>query len=134
MALLGLNGNADSSNLNYHKFERWVNASLKKGVPSQVCAFCFNLYEDVPDSRYSVEIVGTSSFDKDDSDWACDEVFTNRENPLKWKSQKPWDEVLIDVEGLIRKYLQHGKYSQLLRSKKGIGCGFVEGDVEILFP
>lgn len=134
LALLGLSGNADSSNLNYRKFERWVNASLEKGVPSQVCAFCFNLYEDVPDGRYSVEIVGASSFDKDDSDWACDEVFTNRENPLRWTTSKSWDKVQLDVEVLIRKYLQHGKYAQLLRSKKGVACGFVEGELELILP
>ena len=27
-------------------------------------------------------------------DWACDEVFDNREQPLKWSSRQSWEKIL----------------------------------------
>lgn len=53
--------------------------ALKK-LPSDVEAISFNLYEDNGD-KWSVELVGTSTFDENNSDWACNEVYTTRENP-----------------------------------------------------
>ena len=76
-----------SPDLSYKEFEKWVDSSLNTELPKDVVAFCFNLYDD-GNGQWSVELVGTSSFDKDDSDWACNEVFDTRNNPLKWKSKK----------------------------------------------
>ena len=39
--------------------------------------FFFNIYED-GGNTFSIELIGAGSFDKGNSDWACDEVFTNR--------------------------------------------------------
>ena len=52
--------------------------------------------------QWSAEIIGAASFDPKDSDWACDEVF------------------------------EKGKYASLLRSKQGLGLGFVDGDLILL--
>ena len=129
MCLLGIFGN---KGLQYSTFEKWVDETLSVGVPDEVVAFCFNLYDD-GDGNWSAEIIGAGSFDKDNSDWACDEVFTNRKNPIRWKSNKSWEKVLSSFQAVLNIYLQQGKYASLLLEKQGLGFGFVDGDL-ILIP
>ncbi|RGF25674.1 hypothetical protein DW081_17390, partial [Clostridium sp. AF46-9NS] len=59
-------------------FFEWLDLILKNELNSEIKAINFNLYEDT-DNKWSVELVGTFSFDKDNDDWACDEVFTTRD-------------------------------------------------------
>lgn len=76
----------------YHKIETWLNDVLEHKAPPKIPpvirAFCFNLYEDSNDG-WSMELVGTESFDPDDEDWACDEItdFGTREEPLSWEKR-----------------------------------------------
>ena len=65
-------------------------------------------------------------------DWACDEVFDNREQPLKWSSRQSWEKILAQMESYLKKYLKKVKYASLLRSKQGLGLGFVDGDLILL--
>ena len=60
-------------------FYNWLEDALKK-LPGNVEAINFNLYDD-GDNKWSVELVGSSTFDENNSDWACNEVYTTRENP-----------------------------------------------------
>ena len=64
----------------YDEFESWMNNVFQNDISDEVCAINFNIYEDA-DGRWSLEVVGTSSFDENDEDWACDEVtdFNTRE-------------------------------------------------------
>ena len=125
------------TNLEYKDFEKWVDAALSVELPANIEAFCFNLYEDFnpyDDGKklYSVEIIGSPSFDETDEDWACDEVFNNRAYPLCWKSDKSWEGVLEEMRGHVWRYLREGKYASLLRSKQAVAIGFVDGDLELL--
>ena len=58
-------------------FESWLSNSLSQEIPDSVRAFSFNLYEPalVDDVKFGVELIGAESFNEDDSDWACDEVW-----------------------------------------------------------
>ena len=120
-----------SSDLSYKEFEKWVDSSLNTELPENVVAFCFNLYDD-GNGQWSVELVGTSSFDKDDSDWACNEVFDTRNNPLKWKSKESWKKVLSSVRSHLETYMKNGKHASMLSSQQGIALGFVDGELIIL--
>lgn len=120
-----------SPDLSYKEFEKWVDCSLNTELPKDVVAFCFNLYDD-GNGQWSVELVGTSSFDKDDSDWACDEVFDTRNNPLKWKSKESWKKVLSSVRSHLETYMKNGKHASMLSSQQGIALGFVDGELIIL--
>ena len=40
-----------------------------------------------------------------------------------------WEEVQTKVESYLKTYLSQGKHRDILRSKKGIGLGFVDGDL-----
>lgn len=114
--------------LTYEMLSEWVDKTLDEATREGVVAYCFNVYDDGND-RWSVELVGAGSFDKNDSDWACDEVCVNRDNPLMWKCGESWDAVLAQVRDVVLRYLNEGKYSQLLRQSKGVAVGFVDGDL-----
>lgn len=123
----------NNKSLPYSDFEKWLDEILsnEKELSDDIVAFCFNLYEDA-DDKWSVELVGTGSFDKEDSDWPCYEVFTTRESPLTWKERMTWKDCLHVVETHLSNYLQNGKYSKLLLSKQGVGYGFVDGDLFLI--
>ncbi len=136
--IVGKNDSSKESSVNLDKdivsmdFTKWINSILDKPLPSEVVAINFNLYED-ENNKWSMEFVGASSFDVDDSDWACDEVFVTRENPLEWIQEASWEAILMDMSNEISEYLENGKYADKLKSYVGIGVGFVDGDIEILY-
>ena len=118
----------------YNKIEEWINNVLEQEIPPETAAFCFNLYED-EDNTWSMELVGTERFDLDDSDWACDEItnFDTREEPFSWEKDAEWDEILDEVVDALKQYLENGLYADILKSYAGVGVGFVDGDIEILY-
>ncbi len=120
----------------YSKIEEWLNNLLEQEIPSETVAFCFNLYEDAGDA-WSLELVGTGDFDDDpgNPDWACEEVtdFDTREAPLSWEKEAEWDEILDDVITALKQYLETGIHADILKAYAGVGVGFVDGDMEILY-
>lgn len=117
----------------YDKVSAWLDDIFNKNIPDSVVSICFNLYEDCDDS-WSLEVVGCSSFDSDDPNWACDEVtdFETRDEPFVWTDEANWEKVLDDITKLLYKYIQEGKASKYLNSLKGLAVGFVDGDLNIL--
>lgn len=116
------------------KVADWIDTVLKDvAVPSDIVAFCFNLYEE-SDGSWAMELVGTERFDLEDEDWACNEAtdFGSRENLYNWKMECEWDEALEYMVNELKQYLSSGKYADLLKSKEGVGVGFVDGNIEIL--
>ena len=118
----------------YQKIEEWLDSILNQEIPEAVVAFCFNLYED-GDNQWSMELVGTEEFDAEDEDWACEEVtdFGSREDNMVWNSSKEWEEIFEQMSIELKRYLENGQYADKLKSKEGVGIGFVDGDIEILY-
>ena len=118
----------------YNTVEKWLDEILQQIIPDNVVALNFNLYDD-GDYSWSIELVGTDSFDPDDEDWRCDEVFDfgTRNKPLGWREENDWDYILDEMMDMISNYLEEGKYSNVLKSYKAIGIGFVDGDAELLY-
>lgn len=117
------------------KIAAWLDAVLVYiNIPDAVCAFSFNLYDDCH-GRWSLELVGTDRFDPDDEDWACFDIadFGTRNEPLAWQSEADGMEILADVTEAVRHYLEHGRYAAVLKQSRGVGLGFVDGDLEILY-
>lgn len=117
--------------LTYHQFENWLDAAMNRSIPAEVVAFCFNLYEDAG-KKWTLELIGASSFDENDSDWACDEVFTTRDYPLTWHEDSEWKLVLGKSEQIIKEYLEKGIYRKELKGRQGLAIGFVDGDLVLL--
>lgn len=118
----------------YNEVKNWLNNVLTQEIPEEVVAFCFNLYED-GENAWSMELIGTERFGADDMNWPCDEMtdFGTREGLLVWNKDSKWDVVLEEMATILKQYLEDGEYAHILKSKEGIGIGFVDGDVEILF-
>lgn len=112
--------------------ENWLDSILENPLPEETAAIAFNLYED-EDNNWSMEMVGTGCFDPEDSDWACDEVFDTRDDCLSWKIEASWEDILKEAVGKIKNYLETGAYSEKLKSFEGVGVGFVDGDLIIVY-
>jgi hypothetical protein len=112
-------------------FYNWLEDTLKK-LPGNVEAIHFNLYED-SDNKWSVELVGTSTFDENNSDWACSEIYTTRETPYVLRKKSDWKAIENLFTTFLLNYLERGKYAHILKECRGIGIGFVDGDLSILY-
>lgn len=131
MNLFGLLKKKGKSGLTYCELETWLDEVMRMTIPDDVVAFCFNLYEDVNKS-WTLELIGASSFDTTDNDWACDEVFTTRDEPLTWNENKEWQDVLMMIKKLLKDYLEKGKYGNVLKERQGLAVGFVDVDLTLL--
>ena len=116
----------------YEVFEKWLDDTLSQELPVDLKAFCFNFYDD-GDNTWSVELVGCDSFDKDNADWACDEIFDNRDEPFAWEDDCGTDEILRKIRAFIARYLLEGKHAAALTAYDGLAMGFVDGDLELLY-
>ncbi len=116
------------------KLSQWIDNVLNTNVPDNVVAFCFNLYDDSGDN-WSMELVGSEWFDLEDEDWPCNEFteFNSRRNPYEWQMDCGWEEVLAYIVKELKEYLENGKHAALLKSRTGVGVGFVDGNIEILY-
>lgn len=113
----------------------WIDNILNdKVIPTNTVAFCFNLYEE-SDGSWAMELVGTEQFDLDDEDWACRETtdFGSREKLYNWEMDCEWEEALEYMVNELKQYLLSGKYAALLKSQDGVGVGFVDGNIEIIY-
>ncbi|MEL6645728.1 MAG: hypothetical protein AAFQ79_17490 [Pseudomonadota bacterium] len=121
-------------------FGRWLDSALSVPIPAEVVSFSFNLVElptfNAADPRFGVELIGATSFSKEDSDWACDDAFKAApavlEIPVSF-SGDAWDECLRRMHTLITRYLTCGSAgADKLNSAVGVGIGFVDGDLHLV--
>jgi hypothetical protein len=120
-------------------FTTWLTKVAEQAFPDTVKAFCFNLNEPAgkKDVKFGIELVGTASFAKDDPDWACDEAWSPQPRsihiPLDY-SGKTWEECLEKMKELVeRTLLPETPATSRLKKSEGIGIGFVDGDLEIIW-
>ena len=120
----------------YDNLREWIDEALDQGIPEGVVALNFNLYDD-EEGDWSSDVIGASSFDMNNDDWACDEVteFGTREEPFSWHDgDKDWEEILQEFKDYIGRYLIEGKHAEKLKEYKAIGVGFVDGEIELFVP
>ena len=115
-----------------NNIEKWIDSIFENTIPTEVVGIAFNLYEDET-NQWSIEMIGSASFDVEDPDWACDEVFDTRDNTLSWVQDATWEDVLQEAIGKIQKYIEVGKYAEQMRTYSGVGVGFVDGDITIVY-
>jgi hypothetical protein len=116
------------------EFSAWVTAALDQPIPLDTIAFHFNLYEGL-DSVH-VQLIGARSFSVGDQQWPCDETFTTGEDIFEVPYQfvgAEWPEWLESMKTVVQAYLASGTKSARLRASHGIGIGFVDGDVHVLW-
>lgn len=120
-------------------FRAWLDRALSEQIPADVEGFHFNLYEPAGEQgvKFGVEIIGAGTFSSEDPDWPCDEVWEPVERclliPLEYSGQE-WEGCLEGMKGLASRYLaSETPGSQRLKSVRGVGIGFVDGDTETLW-
>ncbi len=119
--------------LYYEYFSKWLESNLQQ-LPSDVIAVNFNLYEG-SNQTYDIQLIGTDTFDEADDDWACEEIFTTGEDVFlipRTDDIKDWEDGLYFITKMIEKYLQDGKFANILQGLRAVGVGFVDGDIELL--
>ena len=111
-------------------FEKWLD-NILKNFNLEAVAFNFNIYEN--ENGYSTELVATSSFDKDNDDWACDEIYASRNDNNEFKfTADNWENALALVQNNISNYLDNGNYSAKLKNVNAVACGFTDGDLTLI--
>ena len=120
-------------------FAQWLEDGIAQGVSDEVVAFCFNLNEPAFESpaKFGVELIGAGSFDEADPDWPCDEVWEPEPRMVIIPpdfSGPEWEECLARMKALVSRQLElDGPAAKQLKSSQGIGIGFVDGELEIVW-
>ncbi|MFJ2995635.1 hypothetical protein [Pandoraea sp. NPDC087047] len=74
-------------------------------------------------------------FDLTDPDWACNEVWEPIDRALRIPiifSGDAWEECLLAIRSLLRTLLEiDDDMTRVLKSREGVGIGFVDGDLHI---
>lgn len=108
-------------------------------LPAEIVALNFNLYDlcEPDDDAYGIDLIGSTWFDEEDEDWACDQddTFepTERFGPsLGLPEETDWEEVLATVVAVIGELIEELPELKLFRQVEHIAVGFDDGDLEII--
>ena len=120
-------------------FFQWLDRALSQPLPGAIVAFHLNLYEGT-DSVH-VQLIGCDSFNPGDDPgtdyWPGDEVFSTGEAVFEVpfaQAGARWQDWLQTLLELARAYLDAGAQAGVLRRSRGVGIGFVDGDMQLLWP
>jgi hypothetical protein len=120
----------------YKEFSKWLDDVLSIDIPSEVVAVNFNLYEAAHANAWEIELIGAADFNENDSDWACDEIFTTRNKLLripKFKDIDDYEKWIRFCGQCIDDYLTFGLYHEKLKQYRAVTIGFVDGDIDIRY-
>lgn len=118
----------------YAGFETWLDGVLaNRQLPDGVVALNVNIYDGANDT-YDVELIGAPAFDENDDDWACEELFTSDILSLPVTPEtEDWEEGLAHIIGMVRQYLQTGRFRGMLEGFEAVGVGHVNGAIEVVY-
>lgn len=115
------------------KFNSWVDRILLENADAPVAAYNFNLYEH--EEEFVIQLIGARSFDRSNSDWACDEEFSSGEDLFELPRSVvggDWQDGLRAAKSLVNRYLETGKQAPRLKASHAVGVGFIDGDLELV--
>ena len=119
-------------------FFAWADRSLSQPISQATVAFHFNLYEG--ETSVHVQLIGTESFvpgkDPERDYWPSAETFTTGEEIFEIPfsvAGSNWQEWLEASKEMATQYIARGAKSSVLRSSQGVGIGFVDGDMYVLW-
>jgi len=120
------------------EFFSWADSVLSQPIPASTVAFHFNLYEGL-DSVH-VQLIGADAFapgeDPSKHYWPGPETFSTGEDIFEVPQAMAgpdWRAWLDTLKSMINAYIARGKMSKVLRNSKGVGVGFVDGDMHLLW-
>ena len=102
----------------------------REQIPKRVIAWHFDLYEP-----YALQLAGSSSFDADDDDWACedeDEFYPECSRlQLEFLNELSWRQVLKMLVQALRELREQIPSAKIFKCKH-IAAGFVDGDLILI--
>ena len=116
----------------YIKYHEWFESILAQDLPKEIVGFAVNLYDN--DNSYEAELIGAATFDKDNEDWACDDIFMSDRFIFPISSFKGgWEANLALIVESTNKYIESNSKGALkLNSAQGFGVGFVDGNLTLV--
>lgn len=114
---------------NERDFIFWIDRQLEEHIPSHIIAFNINIYE----SPFNIEVIGSSEFDPNDEDWACNEDWIPRERSISVSKAlfgNSWEEAQKRIHNMAEQYLKsESKNMRKIKSAKAFSVGFVDGSL-----
>lgn len=127
-------------NENYIIFKNWLDNCLESNpIPSNIKAIYFGLFEST--KGIILYISGSSYFDEEDSDWACNEDYNPKQKycdklPILNELFETEEDIFIRIEKIydvisdfVNKFLIE---NHTYINEKKIAVGFDDGDVKII--
>ena len=102
----------------------------REQIPKRVIAWHFDLYEP-----YALQLAGSSSYDADDDDWACedeDEFYPQSSRlQLDFLSEFSWRQVLKMLVQALRELREQMPDAKIFKCKH-VAASFVDGDLILI--
>ena len=112
------------------KLRELIEGLEREQIPKRVIAWHFDLYEP-----YALELAGSSSYDEDDDDWACedeDEFYPQSSRlQLDFLSELSWRQVLKMLVQALRELREQMPDAKIFK-RKHVAVGFVDGDLILI--
>ncbi len=112
------------------KLRELIEGLEREEIPKRVIAWHFDLYEP-----YVLELAGSSSFDADDDDWACedeDEFYPQSSRlQLEFLNKLSWRQVLKLLVQALRELREQMPGAKIFKCKH-VAAGFVDGDLILI--
>ena len=112
------------------KLRELIEGLEREQIPKRVIAWHFDLYEP-----YALELAGSSSYDADDDDWACedeDEFYPQSSRlQLEFLSELSWRQVLKMLVQALRELREQMPDAKIFKCKH-VAAGFVDGDLILI--
>ncbi|WP_313237950.1 hypothetical protein [Delftia acidovorans] len=117
------------------QFSQWVDETLSGDLQEGIAAFHFNLY-DSPTS-HELQIVGCPTYDPQDPDWACDDIFMSDDPHFELPHEvvgSDWEKGLAAARKLLGSYVASEATGALrLRQSQAVSAGFVDGELHLIW-
>jgi len=115
---------------NIKSFHKWLDRQLNVDIPEDIIAFNVNIYE----SPFKIEIVGSSEFDPDDEDWACNEDWVPKKREISVSDSlfgSSWEDAQENIKSMAKSYIESNmKNVHKVKSAKAFAVGFVDGNLD----
>jgi hypothetical protein len=120
--------------LAFDSFIFWATEAIPASAPAGVLAYNFNIAQSF--NGFELEVVGSSYFDRGNSDWACEEAWTSR--PHKYvvsyaEAGREWEPFLAWAAAAVCKFIESGlPGTDTLKQAHAVTVGFVDGELVIV--
>ena len=98
-------------------------------LPAEAKALCLNLYEGEEDGEYDAQLVACAAYDREDPDWACEDIFSTGEELFGFSSED-WEAALDLMLETMSEAIADGILPDAIEY---VAVGFVDGDLEEVF-